>query len=181
LFVPRGAMFKAETLSFVKDQFDYHQRNAVRLNTDPVRCNRHNKISEQFDSLLKEMQALQIAPPKPLSNTLPFLGKLRIGNIDELPPELRSQIKISESDQLELDIIEAITRLDGAAAVDEILVGLWRLTNRVQERDFLARKLYRMSQADMIHSVPKRKSYYALGPLPEGSSNGDDEQAEEFP
>ena len=53
------------------------------------------------------------------------------------------------------------------AAVDEILVGLWKLTKKVQEREFLARKLYRMSQAGQIYSVPKRKSYYALGPSPE--------------
>ena len=103
-------------------------------------------------------------------NSKPTFGQLRLGDVADLPDELKAQIKISDSDQLEMDVIEVIRSLDGEAAIDEILVGLWRKTNKVHERDFLARKLYRMTQGNLIYSA-KRKGYYQIEPL------SDDEQS----
>ena len=69
--------------------------------------------------------------------------------------------------QLERDIVHVLReQFDGAANVDEILVGLYRQTGEILQRPYLSNKLYRMAQSDQIVSVPKRKGVYRikLGP-----------------
>lgn len=96
-----------------------------------------------------------------MDDSLPIdLGK-RVGDLDELPEELRSQLQIGKVGEFERQVISLIAdRYDGVANVDEILVGLYRETGAVHARQFLANKLYRMGQAGQIISVPKKKGVY---------------------
>lgn len=87
------------------------------------------------------------------------LGR-RVGNLDDLPEELRAQLQIGKIGELEREIIEVIRQYDGVANVDEILVGLFRQTGEVHERQRLANRLYRMGQAGHLVSVPKKKGVY---------------------
>ncbi|MCK7612459.1 hypothetical protein [Roseibium sediminicola] len=158
-------MIESHDPDFVKRQAAYHRRTADRFHKDEIRCNRHLNFAAEFDALASRLEeTLQfIAEAKERNNSSTQIappGQLRIGNLDELPEELRSQLKISESDQLEMDIVEVIRSLDSCAAIDEILVGLWRKTGKVEDRDFVARKLYRMTRANTINSVPKKKGYF---------------------
>lgn len=88
------------------------------------------------------------------------LGR-RLGDLADLPEALRSQLQAAKMSQLEQNIIGVLRdQYDGAANVDEILVGLYRLTTTVHQRPYLSNKLYRMAQAGQIVSVPKRKGVY---------------------
>lgn len=90
----------------------------------------------------------------------PDLGR-RVGDLDALPAELRSQLQVGKVGELEREIIALIRdELDGIANVDEILVGLYRRTNEIHERQPLANRLYRMGQAGHLISVPKKKGVY---------------------
>ena len=90
----------------------------------------------------------------------PDLGR-RVGNLDDLPEALRAQLQIGKIGELERQIIEVIREeLGGVANVDEILVGLFRQTGQVLERQSLANRLYRMGQAGHLSSVPKKKGVY---------------------
>ena len=51
--------------------------------------------------------------------------------------------------------------LGGIASIDEIMVGLWRLTSEEHELEVLASKIYRMTRKDILHSVPGRKGIYS--------------------
>jgi len=88
------------------------------------------------------------------------LGR-RVGDLDELPTELRAQLQVGKLGELEQQIIALIREdFDGVANVDEILVGLYRRTREIHERQPLANRLYRMGQAGHLISVPRRKGVY---------------------
>ncbi len=90
----------------------------------------------------------------------PDLGK-RVGDLDDLPPELRAQLQIGRIGEFERQIIELIEReYGGVANVDEVLVGLYRATGEIHQRQPLANKLYRMGQAGQLISVPRKKGVY---------------------
>ena len=162
--------------SFVKSQLDYHRRSAERFKSDPIRNRKHSNIVARFEALhsfllsIPENQARKHGAPP----VVPKQGVMRIGSIDELPKELIDQLSITESDHLEFDIISVVDGFGGAASIDEILVGLWRKTQKVTERAFLSRKLYRMAQQEKIWPVQGRKGIYATTPV-EVAENDDDE------
>ena len=88
------------------------------------------------------------------------LGK-RLGSLAELPDELVAQLQAAKRSELESEIVEVIDELlDGVANVDEILVGLYRKSQKIYQRPFIANKLYRMGQAGLLESVPKKKGVY---------------------
>lgn len=88
------------------------------------------------------------------------LGR-RLGDLADLPEELLNQLQAAKISELEQDIISVIRDdYEGVANVDEILVGLFRRTNRIHQRQYLANKLYRMASAEQIVSVPKKKGVY---------------------
>jgi len=90
----------------------------------------------------------------------PDLGR-RVGNLDELPEALRAQLQVGKIGETEREIISIIREMyDGVANVDEILVGLFRRTGEIYDRQPLANRLYRMGQAGHLVSVPKRKGVY---------------------
>ena len=88
------------------------------------------------------------------------LGR-RIGDLSDLPEELRAQLQIAKVSELEELIIDVINEMyDGVANVDEILVGLYRKQRKVHQRQYIANKLYRMSSAKQIEAVQKKRGVY---------------------
>lgn len=86
----------------------------------------------------------------------------RIGSLEDLPPELRSQIKSAGMDELEEAVVEVVKSFDGIASVDEILVGLYRNYQRIEDREQLSRKLYRMTKKGLLKPEPKRRGIYRV-------------------
>lgn len=91
----------------------------------------------------------------------PDLGK-RVGNLDDLPEKLRAQLQVGKVGETERQILDVLRSYDGVANVDEIMVGLYRAWNQIHDRQPLANRLYRMSQAGHIVSVPKKKGVYRI-------------------
>ena len=101
-----------------------------------------------------------------MEESLPENFGRRVGNLDDLPESLRSQLQVGKIGELERQIIEVIRdELDGVANVDEILVGLFRQFGSIHERQPLANRLYRMGQAGHLQSVPRKKGVYRTKPL----------------
>lgn len=88
----------------------------------------------------------------------------RIGDLADLPPELRKLLNIAKLDDLEEKIISTLkNRYEGIGSVDEILVGLYRDFQYIPEdRRTVANKLYRMSKAGHLESVAKRKGVFKV-------------------
>lgn len=92
----------------------------------------------------------------------PDLGK-RLGNLAELPEALRSQIPAARLDKLETDILAVLEKVfEGVASVDEILVGLFRHTGEIFDRQKIANKLYRMSNSKLLESVQQKRGVYRI-------------------
>lgn len=89
------------------------------------------------------------------------LGR-RVGNLDDLPIELREQLVVGKTDELVDALVGGLRRLGGIANLDELLVQVYHLTGVVHKRTFLSNKLYRMSQGGVVESVPKKKGVYRL-------------------
>jgi len=103
-----------------------------------------------MDKLLKELQ----------------VGK-RIGDLSKLPEELKSQLLITKTNELEKQIISIFKRYDGVANIDEILVGFYREYHLIKTRSFIANKLYRMTAAGDLFRVQGCKGVYTI---PESAS-----------
>ena len=88
----------------------------------------------------------------------------RLGDLSDLPEELRKQIAAVKLDDLEEMILKTLReRYGGVANVDEIIVGLYRDHQFItKDRRVLANKLYRMQRAELVESVPKRKGVYRV-------------------
>ena len=85
----------------------------------------------------------------------------RIEDLDNLPEELRSQLQITKTDELEDKILSVLNELyAGMANIDEILVGVYRKFTEIQKRQYLSNKLYRMAQSGLIYSVKGKKGAY---------------------
>lgn len=86
----------------------------------------------------------------------------RIGSLSELPQELRDQLNAGKTDELEQDILEVLKEYEGYANIDELLVGLYKRNGKIQERQFLANKLYRMTKAGHVVSVEGKRGVYKI-------------------
>lgn len=96
--------------------------------------------------------------PKMSNDVLDKVGK-RLGDLSDLPEALRKQLNAGKMDDLEEKILKTMRqRYEGMATIDEVIVGLFRDFEYVTEdRRTLANKLYRMTKAGHLESVPKRK------------------------
>lgn len=98
---------------------------------------------------------------KPTDSLPSDIGK-RLGNVSSLPEELRNQLQAAKTDVLESQIINVISGLEDVASIDEILVWLYRKYNVIQERMFLANKLYRMTRNGSLVSIKGKKGIYRI-------------------
>lgn len=91
------------------------------------------------------------------------IGK-RIGDITDLPNDLRKQIIASNLDELEEKIVGTMRiRYDGVANIDEIIVGLYRDYKYItKERRLLGTKLYRMRRSGIIQVIPNIRGAYKV-------------------
>lgn len=98
-----------------------------------------------------------------------------LGDVHSLPKALRDQLTATKTDELENQLVTVINALGGTANLDQILVGLFRKFELVQERRFIQNKLYRMTKNDLVWSVPKKKGVYTTEPIVDVATTSDDE------
>ncbi|WP_435103625.1 hypothetical protein [Arhodomonas sp. AD133] len=84
--------------------------------------------------------------------------------IDELPPELISQLSLSKSDREEMKIVQVLNDAGGTLSLDRLLIELYRATRDIYQRRQLTQRLYRMISKGMVRAVPGRKGVYTTDP-----------------
>lgn len=91
------------------------------------------------------------------------IGK-RIGNIQDLPAEIKKKLRVCQTDELERQIVHVIKETyEGYANVDEIIVGLYRTYNYITEdRMFLVNKLGRMMRSQKLEGINGRRGVYKI-------------------
>lgn len=160
-------------VEFVNSQSTYHKRQIERLsrraeNGKPELKRQqanHKRIADQLDDLASFLKSGDFSPAEQnssargvVSSSLHFVPE----DLEGLPPELMDQLNISESDELELQIFEAIEKAGGSLPVDKILIQIYRDTEKVLQRDKLASKLYRMASKGRLIASSEHRGVYSL-------------------
>ncbi len=132
----------------VKGVATYLRGLADRNKERPELFERLSIHATSLDEAADEMARLMV-----LTKALP----LDLGNVYELPAELREELSVLKTDETEDQIVTAINAQGGTATLDQILVGIYRKFGVVQKRRFVQGKLYRM---EMVWPVDGRKGIY---------------------
>lgn len=160
-------------VEFVNSQAAYHQRQLERLSrrAEDSKPNRrlmgnHERIAKQLENLAHFLSSHTIIPKdhNPSSKKGAVSSSLHIipEDLEGLPKELLDELNISESDELELDIFEALKKAGGTLPVDKIMIQLFRDTGKVHQRKQLAAKLYRMAAKDRLIASQEHRGVYSL-------------------
>ena len=181
-------------LQFVNDQASFHERQAGKQAAlgNTKRQAKHAATASRFKELAASIQeaATQLEAAQSPAGQLALLAyggtpptsessalTLRPEDLAGLPPELLLQLKITEGDKLEAAIVEIINEAGGTIILDKLLIGLYRKTNDIHQRSTLVGRLYRMSQKDLVFSVPRKKGVYTTNPalgVPASEGGADD-------
>ena len=100
-----------------------------------------------------------------MTDSLPENVGKRFGDLSNLPESLVQQIPAARVDDFERLILDVLKhQLDGVGTVDEILIGLYRLSGKVEDRVKLAGKLYRMAsrQPRLLKTHEGRRGLYQV-------------------
>ena len=115
--------------------------------------------AERLEAQAKAVEAL-VAELHALRRKLSPLPS-RLGDLSDIPAELRAELSGIEMDELEAQLLAVINAYGGTADLNQILIGLFRKFGSVQKRRFVQQKLWRMTNEEIIWSIPKRKGVYS--------------------
>ena len=88
-------------------------------------------------------------------------GVLAMQVLEGLPPELREQVRIGDTEKFEASVLKLLRGANGQPMLlDNILIGLFLQDGEKYKRQQLNNTLYRMVQKGQIESVPGKKGLY---------------------
>ena len=166
-------------VAFVNAQVAFHEKKAKQIKADPKadpkRPNFHtlqaSKLRELAQALTEGQSELDkyaalLQERAEFKAKSPSQGSLSLlpSDLEGLPPELLSELSISDLDKLAFTVISVLEGEGGVASLDRILIGLWRKTKEVHKKTVLQPKLYRMMQKKLIFPVPGKKGVYSTSP-----------------
>lgn len=169
-------------VAFVNAQAAFHEKKAKQIKADtkkadPKRANFHtlqaSKLMELSQALIEGQTELdkyaallqERSEGRAKSPTTQGSLSLLPSDLEGLPPELLSELSISDLDKLAFTVISVLEAEGGMASLDRILIGLWRKTKEVHKKTVLQPKLYRMMQKKLIFPVPGKKGVYSTSPM----------------
>lgn len=164
-----------EFVPFVKDQAIFHQKMAEKYLKIPARKQKHletastfidmvesfEKTSAEILELSARLAACEAARPSPKAIQL----SLNFDEIEGLPDELVKELSISDADRTDYAVVRIIDAAGGVASLDRILVALYRETGEIHKRTAMTSRIYRMSQKNLVFSVPNKKGVYSTTEL----------------
>ena len=109
----------------------------------------------QFRDLLEAMERTPVAV-EASSNPLTLTQDDLVG----LPKELLEQLNISEADRADAIIMDLINAAGGTLLLDKILIGLYKATGQIHQRNQNISRIYRLGKKGLVFSVPRKKGLY---------------------
>jgi hypothetical protein len=76
------------------------------------------------------------------------------------PKELLEQLNISDADRVDAIIVDLIGAAGGTLLLDKILIGLYKATGQVHQRNQIISRIYRLGKKGVIFTVPRKKGLY---------------------
>jgi len=161
-----------EDIAFLDEQIAFHKSRSEQFkgNPNPYRSAKHSEVALCFQGLKERhisyyKKAAENTGGKKITSR-PFLS-LTQDDLENLPPEQVKELSISSSDRAEFSILSMLENHGGIMSLDQIIVCLYKETQEVQKRATITARLYRMSQKEMIYTVPLKKGVYSLHEISE--------------
>lgn len=130
-----------ENITYFKDLVKYSPRELLSIpNCGRKSLNEIKEFLEKFNLKLKEDE-IKIKKVK-----IETIGK-RLGDISDLPEELKEQLKSSTVND---HILEALTDLGGIANLDEILISIYRKHHKIYKRIHISNQIYSLIKEKAI-------------------------------
>lgn len=171
---------------WVNKEVGFQERRASLLESqgNEFKAGKHRLLATNLRSILADLQtAISLAEQSattaretqrgssPLTAALPDGDAARAvlsnpmsitpEHLKGLPQELIDQISISETDRFEANVVHLVGSAAGSTMLlDNIMIGMYLMTNEMHQRQPLANKLYRMTRKGLLYSVTGRKGYY---------------------
>jgi hypothetical protein len=165
-------------VELVKRQIDWYRSQIDRFPPDspnyrPGPVALYRRLLQEHESLLAFLNGqlnssfksekppyIQTAPSEadqPLTNSH---ADGKSGDYSDLPRELLAELSGRTNRGQSDPLIQVINDNGGTAALDDILIGLYRKTGEIIKRNLLSNRLYRLSKQGLIRIVPNRKGVY---------------------
>lgn len=128
----------------------------------------YEEKAEHYKELIKIIKSIDNKNDNKAINSSIYIAPQ---DIEGLPAELLAQLNIGDAERQEFDIIDTIDNAGGMASIDKILVGYYRKTNEILERNKLMSKLYRMTVKGTLYSHPNKKGVYCTKPVVDSRIN----------
>lgn len=159
----------SDFVPFLKEQVEYHDRQLIRLRSDPAKKKLHEGIAKTFRELTEAVEQTQSTTAPNVDSSLTALTPADLAG---LPPELLAELNLSESDSQDLAILNMIGEAGGVMSLDKLIIALYRKTKEVHKRAKLTSRLYRMVQREVLFTVPKKKAVYTTKRPTEAQTDG---------
>lgn len=153
-------------LELVNQQAAFHENMAAKFPAESHRAKLHKKTAEGFRSLADDIVIADKrldtpSQPSRLQQSGPVQLSLSIEDIEGLPEELVRELSISGGDKVEFAILNAIEEAGGVISLDRLLIALFKKTGEINKRASITSRLHRMSNKNLIFSVPGKKGIYS--------------------
>jgi len=157
--------FLQKYLGFVKEQVAFQQRMLLKFPDDEHRQRLHKAAEGKFRALADDLvvadKMLDELPVRHPMSPKAIRLSLTPQDLEGLPDDILQELSISSGDKTELTVLNLLEEMGGIATLDHLIIGLFRKTGEKYKRQTLTSKLYRMSQKEMIFSVPTKKGVYS--------------------
>ncbi|MGD2119676.1 MAG: hypothetical protein PVG66_15060 [Chromatiales bacterium] len=145
-----------DMLIFVNKQLEHYE---YQLKNPKLRNRSLTEfLIDNFQSIKEYLEQQLSSPSNKKDNKPSDYISVTPSDIEGLPPELLSELNISESDQTEFEIINIIEKHGGMMSLDHLIIALFRQTGEVFKRRNLTAKLYRMTSKGLLYKG-KRGTY----------------------
>jgi hypothetical protein len=168
-------MMLEDHIALVNSQLDYYEGQIERFPPDnpryrPAQIDMYRRLYERHMGLLKylEAQRARQIQPSPTPQSTPTESSVAPTpestgddeDLSDLPPELLAQLsgraKKGSSDPL----VQIINDRGGTAALDEILIDLYRRTKEIGVRNVISNKLYRLTKQGFVRAIEGKRGVY---------------------
>lgn len=162
LFTVKAMHTLLDLLPFVKGQAAFHEKMAAKKGLDSKSKAMRLELATKFRALQAAIdeanKALAAIPPSMPAIDNPL--ELNLEDLVGLPPELVSQLNITESDKYDGMIVEIINAAGKTMLLDKLMIALYKRTSESPQRNQLISRLYRLSKKGKVFSLPRRKGFY---------------------
>lgn len=154
-------------IKFLKSRESFHRRKAKQIaSVNPDASSKHDATATKHKAVISWFESYKSNPPAQPATYEDDLFSLNPLDMQDLPPELSSELSVTQSDTEDAQILELLKIAGRSLDLNELLIGCFRRFDVMHKRNLLTARVYRLAKRGLVHNVGKGQ--YALGPGPDG-------------